>query len=408
MSALVGCIDRSLQSTRCADKVGDLVLTPYDDYLVHQVPTTFDHAASGDPRWFDRYWFVTYEPEGRVALASGMGLYKNMNTLDGFGCAVVGDEQHNCRVSRALRPDLTTACGPLRVDVLEGLRRFQLTMMPNESGVAFDLEWVAGFPPAEEEHHFSRAGGMVQQDYARFDQHGKVHGTVWVDGTEFHTPPEGWWAFRDHSFGVRPGMGGALPPTAPPHDGDGGAGVLGGLASGADLGMFFGCAFGTDDLAGQCQFSEAPDGTVRHIDGRVTFPFGSDKRRARFIGVEHDLAFFPGTRALRQGHLAWHCDNGETIEVEIESLTRPMVYTGFGYGDGYWDEQGLGAYRGKVVLEHDRYHLPDPETVVDLGGRREFVGRAGRDSAWRITSGGKTGYCEGVYHVMPSHQRYGA
>jgi hypothetical protein len=44
------------------------MLTPLDDTLCHQLPTTFDHVWTSDPRWFDRYWFAIYSQEGNVAI----------------------------------------------------------------------------------------------------------------------------------------------------------------------------------------------------------------------------------------------------------------------------------------------------------------------------------------------------
>ena len=40
------------------------MLTPLDDTLRHVLPTTFDHAGTSDPRFFDRYWFAVYDPAG--------------------------------------------------------------------------------------------------------------------------------------------------------------------------------------------------------------------------------------------------------------------------------------------------------------------------------------------------------
>ena len=64
------------------------MLTKLDDTLLHQAPTTFDHAVTSDHRFYDRYWFQAIEPGGATSLVAGMGLYKNTNVLDGF-CTVV-------------------------------------------------------------------------------------------------------------------------------------------------------------------------------------------------------------------------------------------------------------------------------------------------------------------------------
>lgn len=64
------------------------MLTSLDDSLWHQLPTTFDHAGTSDPRFFDRYWFAAYAADGSAAVQVTMGAYRNMNVLDGG--AVVG------------------------------------------------------------------------------------------------------------------------------------------------------------------------------------------------------------------------------------------------------------------------------------------------------------------------------
>jgi hypothetical protein len=103
------------------------VLTRLDDSLLHQAPTTFDHAVTSDHRFYDRYWFQAIEPGGATSLVAGMGLYKNTNVLDGF-CTVVHDGKQYClRVSRALRPAVDdTSVGALSVDVIEGLRQLRI------------------------------------------------------------------------------------------------------------------------------------------------------------------------------------------------------------------------------------------------------------------------------------------
>src|ERR1700755_1433623 len=106
------------------------MLSPLDDTLHHQLGTTFDHAGTSDPRFFDRYWFAIYDPEGsEPAINTGMCTYLNMNVIDGYAWVIPGGQQPNVRVSSALRPALfasdpfVSASGPLRVSILEPFRR---------------------------------------------------------------------------------------------------------------------------------------------------------------------------------------------------------------------------------------------------------------------------------------------
>src|SRR5262245_3261556 len=114
------------------------MLTKLDDTLRHQLATTFDHVGSSDHRFFDRYAFLIYDPDGEVALMSGMGLYSNMNVLDGFACLMREGRQHNLRVSRQLRPDVdSTVIGPLEYEVVEPLQTIRLTVEPGRHGFGF-------------------------------------------------------------------------------------------------------------------------------------------------------------------------------------------------------------------------------------------------------------------------------
>ena len=89
-----------------------------DDTLWHQIPTTFDHVATSDPRFFDRYWFAVNDPGGGGALQLTLGAYQNMNVMDGGFVVIHEGRQYNLRVSRSLRPGYETVCGPLGVEVI--------------------------------------------------------------------------------------------------------------------------------------------------------------------------------------------------------------------------------------------------------------------------------------------------
>ena len=98
------------------------MLTPMDDTPWHQIATTFDHVGTSDPRFFDRLWFAASDPTTGRTLQFTMGVYQNMNVVDGGFVVIVDGRQHNVRASRQLRPQYETACGPLRLDVVEPLR----------------------------------------------------------------------------------------------------------------------------------------------------------------------------------------------------------------------------------------------------------------------------------------------
>jgi hypothetical protein len=373
------------------------MLTPYDDLPIHQVPTTLDHAATSDPRFFDRYWFIVYAEDGSVGLAVGLGVYKNTGVVDGFASAVTNRVQYNLRASRALQSNLSPWVGPITIDVIEGLKRFRLRGDANEnSPISFDLEWTAKFDAFEEAHHHTRVAGYVTQDYRRFYQHGRADGRISVDGRTFEG---GFWTFRDRSFGVRPGMGGRMPTTAadhapsdPTHIDPTGRAVL-----------TFGGGFSTPDLSAVCTFAETADGTIVDLNGRVNRMDGAPPDP--FVAVSHELEFHPNG-VVRGGAVTYTTVSGAEIALSLTQLMNPMAYIGFGYLDGWIDQLGLGAYRGDAIEESDSYDVSDVSAIRDHTGVREFGAFTLLDQPFAITANDASGCMEVVAALRPGHHRY--
>ena len=66
------------------------MLSPQDDLLGHQTPTTFNHVASSDDRWTERYWYsaAPIDVPG-VVLDLGLGWSPNRNVMDAFAGVTV-------------------------------------------------------------------------------------------------------------------------------------------------------------------------------------------------------------------------------------------------------------------------------------------------------------------------------
>lgn len=373
------------------------MLTPYDDFPIHQLSTTLDHAGTSDPRFFDRYWFIVYDEQGRIGLAVGLGVYKNTGVVDAFASAVVDGVQHNMRASRPLRPDYTSSVGPLRIEVIEGLREFRLVGESfANSPVSFDLIWRAQFEPYEEAHHFSRSGGIIVEDYRRFYQHGQASGAITVAG---RTVSGNFWSFRDRSFGVRPGVGGRMPATAADASGRDEAQI----DSSGQAVLTVGAGFSTEEFSATCTFAESADGSLLDINGRLLHREGGDTDP--FTDVSHDLTFYPNG-VVRGGELRFSTASGARIPVQMAELMAPLAYVGFGYLDGWTDGLGLGAYRGPLHLETDSYDVSDVTKVRDRSGARQFGVYTLLDQPFRIDVDGQRGCMEAVAGLRPGHQRY--
>src|SRR6516165_30222 len=132
-----------------------MMLTTMDDSLWHQLPTTFDHVATSDPRFFDRYWFAVYDKSGTTAIQVTMGVYRNMNVLDAGVAVVHRGVQHNLRTSRSLGPEILPSCGPVHVEVVEPLRLIRLRISEGGHGYHGEITWQATAEAREEQPHFA-------------------------------------------------------------------------------------------------------------------------------------------------------------------------------------------------------------------------------------------------------------
>ncbi len=327
------------------------MLTPLDDTLWHQLPTTFDHVWTSDPRFFDRYWFAIYAQDGRVAIQITMGAYRNMNVLDGGAVMTVDGKQYNLRVSRSLNRDAQTVCGPIRITPVKPLEEFEITIAPGEHAISGAIRWRCVEPAREEHPHYERLHGRTVQDYRRFDQIGLASGWMAIEGRRIEI--NDWWSCRDHSWGVRRGMGVPEPVTGP-------------KVALADKGhvMSF-LFFSTDSMSGHLLFEARGDDepyTTGVVTGRATAEGGETVYIAQKIELSADL--HPGTRRFRTAQVRATFSDGRQLLLDLTALGASIAMQGLGYSGGYNDGRGLGAWRAPDHLESDVWDVTHPSKVV--------------------------------------------
>ena len=100
------------------------MLTKYDEFLCHQISSTFDHPGTSAREWTERIWFMAHDIKGDVILVVGFGYYPNRNIIDGFMClAIERKTQHVVRASRELRPRIDEVdVGPFSWHVIEPMK----------------------------------------------------------------------------------------------------------------------------------------------------------------------------------------------------------------------------------------------------------------------------------------------
>jgi len=327
-------------------------LCDLDEALLHQTPFPMRHASTSDVRFFDRYWLSAADPAGTAGLIAGIGYYKNTGSCDGYLAIQAGSRQYNARFARPLDEDRDAmTVGDVRILVEEPFRTIRLVVDPTSSPLAADLTWTSSFPVHLEAHHFDAPAGRTMQDMTRYDQIGRWHG--WIDYGAGRIAVDDWWGARDHSWGVRPGVGGfekshgdpsmkADMPTAPRK---------------SMLHLVLYAEAGDKFLA--LQYRENAEGKRLALDGEL---ITSDGTRRRIGDLELDIDFVAGSRAYKHVKLDVTLEDDTTLAVEAEPLLHAWAYSGTGYDGGYRDRRGLGAWRG-TVAEYDVYDYVPPEQV---------------------------------------------
>ncbi|MCB1476246.1 MAG: hypothetical protein H6883_00260 [Rhodobiaceae bacterium] len=362
------------------------MITPQDDFMGHQLPTTFDHVVSSDPDWMERYWYTLHPvPGGDKIIDIGLGYYPNKNVMDCFVGIMLDGKQHNFRASRHLRPNaLETTVGPLSIKVIEGLRRHRIVLEPNDSGIACDLEFIASMNPHEEDEHFRRRKGRVTEHMARMEQLGRFKGWFEVDGKRHEINPDVWWGQRDHSWGIRAEMrtDEKHPPVTfyPP--------------------FFYAWTTIQFEKRGlHIFFKERAPGDMIYITGEDVRPIGERAKESDLLtDVSHEVKWAndPLGQTVESAVFTASFANGTKREITIETLPGKYFLKGGLYGglDGWFH----GTDKGKLFTAHESWDLSDPEV-------RKKV-RTLADHVIRVTDQGEVGYGIMEYGVGKGYEKY--
>lgn len=346
------------------------MLSPLDEMPWHQTPDTFDHVITSDPRFFDRHWFAVYEPDGSRAFQLSMGVYSNMNVLDAQAVFVVGQQQHNLRSSRSLRPHFLMECSPFRLDVVEPLRELTWTIEAGDYPAQGEITWTATSPPEQEHPNFSRKRGRVVTDYQRYDQMGVCHGWVELAGERIEI--DQWWSARDHAWGVRAGVS-VLEPVTGIDDRIAAEAIESARDSGrvhawSQVGpnqpmMVFLLFFSTPEYHGHVQIHSRDNRRVR-LDGQIGDMRSPEAPMVHVVDATIRAALHPGTHRFRTAQLDLELEDGRQLSFALNPHGSSVAMHGLGYSGGYRDGRGLGAWRGDHVVEYETWDVSDPEVVV--------------------------------------------
>ncbi|QCQ92935.1 hypothetical protein [Rhodococcus sp. SGAir0479] len=367
------------------------MLSPMDDFPVHQIAEPIRHVGTSDRNFYDRYYFnchpgIDYDGEP-LFLIVGLGQYPNLGVTDGFAVLRRGDDHIVARASKALGSDrMDVAVGPLRIEVVEGLHRLRVVLEPTTEApdLSFDLTFESDVPASLEARHFHRQLERVTFDTQRFVQTGRWSGTLTVDGETLSATPDTWRGNRDRSWGVRP-VGEAEPP-----------GRRGDPALAGEQNFFW--------IYTIMQFDEfsivaimQEDRQGRRIIEDATRVWTDRTREPEWLGrPEHELSFVSGTREVAHATLEFHRPGGYGKPDEILTVTvEPVLPHYLGVGTGYGLEQDWrhGMWQGELVVQGLR------EKVADIEPWKKMFCPVDNLSRFTLTENGAQHVGSGLFEV---------
>ncbi|MDO8906567.1 hypothetical protein [Hydrogenophaga sp.] len=367
------------------------MISAQDDLIGHQAPAPFaERAGNGDTRFTERYWYTLHPITGTVdgtpmIIDIGMGYYPNKGVMDVFAGITMGRKQHNFRATRTLGDTpLHVGAGPLRIDVVEGAKLHRLTLMDNDSGFSFALDFEASFPVAQEKQNYRERKGQVEEDMVRTMQFGRWQGWFVINGTSHEVTPQTWWGQRDHSWGIRSEM--RTDEAAPPVQQHSSFFWTWSMFQFEDRGISI---FLKEREPGKPHYLSASE-FVRAADGSVTH------REA--TGATHDLTWAddPLGQTILAGSFTLTFAEGPPLTVRMEGQEARFYLKGGLYG-GFkgWNH---GDHKGDYHAEHDVWDLDDADTRA----RARTLG----DHVVRATCDGRTGIGISEYGVAQGYPRY--
>lgn len=177
------------------------MLSTFDDYLIHQSPAPVLHPTDGDPNFYERYYATAFAPDASAHLGFGLSVYPNTGIIDAALSISRDGVQDSVFASGRLSSDRRDATvGPLRVEVIEPLRRIRVVLEETE-GLAADLTFFAQATPMEEARLIRTRGTVTASDRTRFVQFGSWEGSIGLNGETISA--DGWHGVRDRSWGIR-------------------------------------------------------------------------------------------------------------------------------------------------------------------------------------------------------------
>ena len=113
------------------------------DFFCHQLVEPHAYVPSNERSWADRGYHTVSDPD-RFGIDFGVSMYPNNDHLETYAIAALPGRQWSLRACRELSDDRWNLnAGPITFKIVEPLKRWHYECKENESGISFELDYVA-------------------------------------------------------------------------------------------------------------------------------------------------------------------------------------------------------------------------------------------------------------------------
>jgi len=354
------------------------MLTPYDEYPVHQAARPFSHIPSTDYNWDDGYYFAAMSPTHKTQLCCGLRVNPNSDMVGGYALLNIEGRQTTLRFSRCWRRDFTLKVGPFQIEFIEPLKKIRIALGENPSGISFEMYWEGTSPAVLEKHHVAENRGRRTTDQTRYSQAGKVAGWMSFRGKRTVMNEEDWYGARDHSWGLyaeRPPLS-PVSTLLPPRQ-----------VTGAKRGFRFWTCWRTGEFSGHYEINESSDGRQIALNDAFGVPFSGKLFRGwdqefELDAGRHEMEYHAGSQLLKRGLIFLTDSRGQEWRQEFIPCAPPWLPITMGYSPGSWKDGGtFHTYHGseELAMEWDEFDfanqpVPRPNYLPTGAAREDSFG----------------------------------
>ncbi len=334
------------------------MVTPFDEYPVHQTAWPVSRPATGDLDHTDRSSFFGADTDRGISFAATIAMYPNRQVIDAAVTLLVDGVQRSVFASGRIPLDRRqTRIGPIRLEVVEPLRTMRIVVVAPEHGIEGELVFHARTPVMERPRPLTGTLDRPLADATHFEQQGEWSGLLRVWGGSEPTPrrvelaPWNTSGKRDRAWGThRPDepVGGS--PVSPV-----GVGPMFFLTASAGLGDH-GLSFTVREHSDGRRWLSA-GARVGALRGEQAL-FGVAGAVEQLRSFDYTLELIPGTRRARQLSVTFVPQRGRSTETLVFEPVTSLPMSGLGSlhptrYPGCWHGEASVAGEQTVVADVD-------------------------------------------------------